>query len=343
MEIASDRFSAPSPQSYTVLRARLDQWLAEKVGEKGAMVVPNMKVDELLRKGDRVIGIRAGDDEIGAQVVIVAEGVLRLLAAARGCRAAPAADHAVGYKEVIELPAGVIEDRWRLNPGEGAAQLFMGELTRGMMGGGFLYTNRDISPRHGGRDGADARRRDGSRAGSSSTRSRSCPDQAAGRRRHGGRVLGARHPRGRHRQVPRLAGDGYLVAGEAAGFALNALVTVRGMDFAIAWGWAAARAALAARAAGDSSAASLSVYERFLRETFVTADLEAGRGVPQAIENRRLFSEYPGAVARLLEGFFTVDDESSATLVRKSLRGARREFLNDRDAQGPLVHAQGVR
>jgi hypothetical protein len=32
-------------------------------------------------------------------------------------------------------------------------------------------------------------------------------------------------------------------------------------------------------------------------------------------------------VARLLEGFFAVDDESSATLVRTSLRGARREFL----------------
>ena len=57
------------------------------------------------------------------------------------------------------------------------------------------------------------------------------------------------------------------------------------------------------------------------------AAMKAGRGVPQAIENRRLFSEYPGAVARLLEGFFAVDDESSATLVRTSLRGARREFL----------------
>ena len=78
---------------------------------------------------------------------------------------------------------------------------------------------------------------------------------------------------------------------------------------------------------GESSAAALAVYERFLRETFVMRAMEAGRGVPRAIENRRLFSEYPGAVARLLEGFFAVDDESSATLVRTSLRGARREFL----------------
>ncbi|MDP1910919.1 MAG: FAD-dependent oxidoreductase, partial [Hyphomicrobium sp.] len=69
IEIASDRFAGDKPQSYTVLRAKLDQWLAEKVTEKGAMVVPNMKVDELLRKEGRIIGIRAGGDEIGANVV----------------------------------------------------------------------------------------------------------------------------------------------------------------------------------------------------------------------------------------------------------------------------------
>ena len=56
IEIASDRFTAGKPQSYTIVRAKLDQWLAEKVTEKGAMVVPNMKVDELLRKDGRIIG-----------------------------------------------------------------------------------------------------------------------------------------------------------------------------------------------------------------------------------------------------------------------------------------------
>jgi len=44
---------------------------------------------------------------------------------------------------VIELGAGTIEDRFRLGEGEGACQLFVGSLTKGMMGGGFLYTNRE--------------------------------------------------------------------------------------------------------------------------------------------------------------------------------------------------------
>ncbi len=41
-------------------------------------------------------------------------------------------------------------------------------------------------------------------------------------------------PEGGISQVPKLAGDGYVVAGDTPACSLNALVTVRGMDFAIA-------------------------------------------------------------------------------------------------------------
>ena len=330
VELASQRLAGPSPQSYTVQRARFDQWFADKATAAGAMVVSDMKADELLLDGDRVIGVRAGGDEVGADVTIVAEGVLGLLASGAGLREQPRpADHAVGFKEIIELPAGVIEDRWRLNEGEGAAQLFMGEVSRGMTGGGFLYTNRD-SIALGVVVAMDQlrTRTDGLESWQLLDAFKETA-QIKPLVRGGTLAEYSAHAvfEGGADRLPRPYGAGYLLAGETAGFALNALVTVRGMDLAIASGWAAARAALAARAAGDSSAATLSVYERFLRETFVTAAMQAGRGVRQAIENRRLFTEYPGAVARLLEGFFAVDDDSQATLLRTSLRGARREFL----------------
>jgi electron transfer flavoprotein-quinone oxidoreductase len=330
VELASQRLAGPPPQSYTVQRARFDQWFADKATAAGAMVVTDMKADELLLDGDRVIGVRAGGDEVGADVTIVAEGVLGLLASGAGLREQPRpADHAVGFKEIIELPAGVIEDRWRLNEGEGAAQLFMGEVSRGMTGGGFLYTNRD-SIALGVVVAMDQLRTriDGLESWQLLDAFKETA-QIKPLVRGGTLAEYSAHAvfEGGADRLPRPWGAGYLLAGETAGFALNALVTVRGMDLAIASGWAAARAALAARAAGDSSAATLSVYERFLRETFVTAAMQAGRGVPRAIENRRLFTEYPGAVARLLEGFFAVDEESQATLLRTSLRGARREFL----------------
>ena len=331
VEIASDRFTAEQPQSYTVLRARLDQWLAEKVGEKGAMVVPNMKVDELLRKDGKVIGIRAGDDEIGAQVVIVAEGVLRLLSSKAGLASEPQAKHhAIGYKEVIELPAGVIEDRWHLNPGEGAAQLFMGDCTRGMMGGAFLYTNKE-SISLGMVVGMEdmRRRRDGTESWQLLDEFKELPQIKP--LVAGGTVAEySAHsvPEGGISQVPKLAGDGYVVAGDTAGLSLNALVTVRGMDFAIASGYFAAQAVLKAREAGDFSAAGLASYEASLRDSFVLRDLETARSIPSVMENPRLFTHYPMAIGRLLESVYTIDDQPQAGIVKKAWRGARRDFMN---------------
>jgi electron transfer flavoprotein-quinone oxidoreductase len=331
VEIASDRFTAGQPQSYTVLRARLDQWLAEKVGEKGAMVVPNMKVDELLRKDGRVIGIRAGDDEIGAQVVIVAEGVLRLLSSKAGLASEPQArHHAIGYKEVIELPAGVIEDRWRLNPGEGAAHLFMGDCTKGMMGGAFLYTNKE-SISLGMVVGMEdmRRRRDGTESWQLLDAFKELPQIKP--LVAGGTVAEySAHsiPEGGISQVPKLAGDGYVVAGDTAGLSLNALVTVRGMDFAIASGYFAAQAVLKAKEAGDFSTAGLASYEASLRDSFVLRDLETARSIPNVMENPRLFTHYPQAIGRLLESVYTIDDQLQAGIVKKAWRGARRDFMN---------------
>jgi len=331
IEIAADRFTGERPQSYTVLRAKLDQWLAEKVAEKGAVVVPNMKVDELLRKDGRIIGIRAGGDEIGASVVIVAEGVLRLLSSEAGLAAEPQAKHhALGYKEVIELPAGVIEDRWRLNPGEGAAQLFMGACTKGMLGGAFLYTNKE-SISLGMVVGMEAlrTRRDGTESWQLLDAFKELPQikpLVAG----GAVAEYSAHsiPEGGISQVPKLAGDGYLVAGDTAGLSLNALVTVRGMDFAIASGYYAAEAVKKARAAGDFTAASLAGYDASLRDSFVLRDLETARAIPGFMENPRLFTHYPQAVSRLLESVYTVGEQPQAGLFKKAWQGAKRDFMN---------------
>jgi electron transfer flavoprotein-quinone oxidoreductase len=330
-EIAADSFGGQKPQSYTVLRARLDRWLADKVAEKGGMVVPNMPADALLKEGDKVIGIRAGDDEIGADVTIVAEGVLGLVSEAAGLRDKPAAEtHALGYKEVIELPAGVIEDRWHLNPGEGAAQLFMGSVTKGMMGGGFLYTNKE-SIALGIVVGMDWMRRR-----SDDLESWQLLDDFKELAQIKPLVAGgtvaeySAHAiaEGGIAKVPKLLGDGYLMTGDAAGLSLNALVTVRGMDFAIASGYYAAKAVLEARKTGDFSAAGLACYEQFLDHSFVLQDLRTSQAVPHIIENPRLFTHYPDAVTRLMEQVFTVGPGPTKRLMSTVFRRVRKDFLN---------------
>jgi electron transfer flavoprotein-quinone oxidoreductase len=339
-EIAADSFGglgsgdgSPSrkPQSYTVLRSRLDQWLADKVGEKGGMVVPNMPADALLKEGEKVIGIRAGDDEIGADVTVVAEGVLGLVSEAAGLRDKPTAEtHALGYKEVIELPPGVIEDRWHLNPGEGAAQLFMGSVTKGMMGGGFLYTNKE-SIALGIVVGMDWMRRRGDDLESWQLLDEFKELPQIRPLVAGGTVAEySAHAiaEGGIAKVPKLLGDGYLMTGDAAGLSLNALVTVRGMDFAIASGYYAAKAVLEARKAGDFSAAGLACYEQYLDHSFVLQDLRTAQAVPHIIENPRLFSHYPDAVTRLMEQVFTVGPGPTKRLMSTVFRGVRKDFMN---------------
>src|SRR5450755_4276486 len=79
----------------TVLRAKLDAWLAEKCEEAGALIMPGVRVDRVLTEdapagaaapaangatGKRVVGVQAGDDELRARVVVAADGVNSFLA-----------------------------------------------------------------------------------------------------------------------------------------------------------------------------------------------------------------------------------------------------------------------
>ena len=68
--------------SFTALRARFDRWLADKAEEAGAVLITSTVVDEVLKKDDRIIGVRARREggEVQANVVIAADGANSLLA-----------------------------------------------------------------------------------------------------------------------------------------------------------------------------------------------------------------------------------------------------------------------
>ena len=145
VDFTSSELGEEGKDSYSVLRGPFDQWLAEKAEEAGAEYICGIAVEELIKDGSgRVTGVRAGDDEITAEVVILAEGTNSMLSERCLGNARPEANQmAVGIKEVFELPSGVIEDRFLLPEGEGAAMLFVGDCTKGSVGGGFLYTNKE--------------------------------------------------------------------------------------------------------------------------------------------------------------------------------------------------------
>ena len=131
-------------QSYSILRSKFDRWLSERAEEKGVAILSKIRVDDVIKDDGRIVGVLAGADELRADVVLACDGVLSIVSEKAGLRAPVApGNFALGIKEVIALDSGVINERFNLEGDEGAARLFVGEVTRGKFGGGFLYTNRD--------------------------------------------------------------------------------------------------------------------------------------------------------------------------------------------------------
>ena len=266
VDFTSSELAEEGKDSYSVLRGPFDQWLAEKAEEAGAEYICGIAVEELIKDGSgRVTGVRAGDDEITAEVVILAEGTNSMLSERCLGNARPKANQmAVGIKEVFELPSDVIEDRFLLPEGEGAAMLFVGDCTKGSVGGGFLYTNKESISL--GLVATISLAADGSRNEVPVYQMledfKNHPAVApiirgAKMVEHSGHMV----PEGGYNMIPKYVFDGCLIAGETAGLCMNMGYQVRGMDFAVASGRMAAEAAVAAIDAGDTSAAGLAPYK----------------------------------------------------------------------------------
>ncbi len=136
-------------EAWTVLRPRLDRWLASRAIGAGVTLITATTVTGLRYHADRVVGVNTDRGPVNAGVVFLAEGDAAGLLAREGLERAPAPHYAQGIKALFRLPPPLIEQRFRLNPGEGAAQEWL--LRNGQLAGrvvplnmtAFLYTNHD--------------------------------------------------------------------------------------------------------------------------------------------------------------------------------------------------------
>lgn len=342
MDFTSRAMDAKGQESYAVLRAPFDQWLASKAEEAGAEYICGIAVESLMKdETGRVCGVRAGEDEITADIVVLCDGVNSLLAAqAVGAGRPPASAVAVGVKQVVEVPERVITDRVLAgSDDEGAAWLFSGYSTHGSFGGGFVYTNRaSVSI--------------GVVAGIEATMHGSTPvcQMLEDLKRHpavapmirGGKVVehsGHMVPEGGLSIMPKLVGDGVLLAGESAMMCVNLGYQVRGMDYAVAAGMHAGREAAKALERGDTSERGLSGYVTALEDSFVMKDLRQFERVPAFMEGfDRMFAGYPEMVRDLMNGLFIVNG-APVTPLRKGMMPIVKQvgFMNLlKDARGAM-------
>lgn len=296
-------------QSYSVLRSRFDRWLAEQAEAQGAMLLSSAKVDDVTIDNGKISGVLTGGDDLHADVVVACDGVLSLIAEKAGLRQ-PGLPHeyAVGIKEVIELDSDLINARFNLEGDEGAARLFFGDITKGKFGGGFLYTNKE-SISLGIVVGIKALTEDepAVEAPVFLDGFKERPEVAA-LIKGGQTVEYSAHviPEGGYRSLTALSGNGILVAGDAAGLALNLGVTVRGMEYALASGYYAAQTVLQAKDAGDYGAEKLAVYKTMLENSFVLEDFKNFQETPKVLDDPRILSHYPELMGNIMKDLYEV-------------------------------------
>lgn len=300
--------------SYTILRSVFDEWFAGKAEEMGAMLACGIKVDELIERDGKIVGVIAGEDEMYADVVVAADGVNSFMAQKAGLISdIQAHTVGVGVKEIIELPAKTIEERFNLKSDEGAARMILGS-TEGIHGGGFLYTNQE----------------------SISLGLVVMPEEVAA---HGKSVHEIfqdvkMHPaiyplieggetveyeahlvsEEGYRGIPKkLYKEGFLMIGDAAGFVINTGSSIRGIDLAVVSGVAAARAIIAEQEAAKVGPA----YIKELKNTKLLPTMKAVDGYNDLLSIPRLYTTYPNLAADIFELLFTVDGDIPASMKKE--------------------------
>ena len=321
----SQRFNEEPYNAFSVLRARFDKWFADKAVEAGAVLITETVAEDVLRENGRIVGVRTNreDGELLANVVIAADGVNSLLSQRVGLHGEWPPDRvAIAVKEIIQLGSKAVEDRFLLENGEGVAIELFGDATKGMMGYGFIYTNKDTLSVGVGVLLSDLIAR------------KMNPNQLLeGFKAHpmvrrllqDGEVkeyMAHLIPEGGWAEIPPVYTDGYLVAGDAA-MMVNGLFR-EGSNFAAISGKLAAQTALEALDRGDFSARTMRGYVERLEDSFIVQDLSGYSRVSRyAHEHPDLFTVYPELLANAVHELMTVDSMPKRLKMLDVLRHAR--------------------
>ncbi len=327
VDFRTEAWGKPPYNGATAYRPDFDHWLASKAEDAGAELICSTTVVGLFRDANgRVTGVRTDrpDGDLTARLVIACDGVNSFIAKEAGLYGKVDSHHyTLGVKETLALPKEVIDERFGVRGDEGVDYEIVG-ATGDVNGGGFLYTNLDTIavgvvlklPKL-----AAQKRRPEEIIAALKAHSAIAPLVEGGEvKEYSAHLI----PEAGWKMLPKLAGDGLLVAGDAAALCLAAGIWLEGVNFAMASGMYAGEAAVDAVGAGDTSLSGLAGYRRRLEDTFVLKDHRKLQRAPELMLGDRIQFQYPQMTANIVERMFRVDNPNPKPGLRTVLHEERK-------------------
>jgi electron transfer flavoprotein-quinone oxidoreductase len=298
--------------NFTVLRAKFDQWFAQKAVEQGALLVNETVVTECIVENGRVVGVRTDrpDGELYADVVVLADGVNSLLAKSLGFHKEFKPDEvALAVMEVLKLDKKIIEDRFNLEENQGCTIELFGDATKGILGTGFLYTNKGTLSLGVGTllSGLIKHKIKPYELLEYVKKHPMIRPYVQGSESQ--EYLAHLIPEGGYYSMPKVVGNGVLVVGDAAQL-VNAIHR-EGSNMAMTSGRLAAETIIMAKELGDYSESVLEHYRKKLMEGFVGQDLKKYKDSTHHFDKfPQYFDQYIPMMNRAASQMFTVDGSS---------------------------------
>lgn len=322
----STEYNKMPANCYTIIRTQFDRWYSKKAEEAGVNLLTGVTIADVIKKNGAVVGVKSTEgDELYADVVIACDGVNSILAQKAGLsREWKPTEVALGVKEVLGLPREKIEDRFCLEGDQGSTTEMLGDITKGMLGYAFMYTNKE-SIALGIGCALDDFQRTNAKPYEMLEELKRHPlirryIQGATPLEYSAHLI----PEGGYNSMPPLYTDGMLIAGDAAQM-INPTHR-EGSNLAMAAGKMAAETVLQAKRRGDFSAKFLSLYRKKLEESFVLIDMEDHKDIEDKVrENRDIMTVYPRLLNEAAHEYFLVDGVAKREHQRRIIKRFRKE------------------
>lgn len=313
--------------SYSVIRGKFDRWMAEEAKKAGVILVEETVVKNLIIIDGYVKGVKTEIEDYYADIVVLADGVNSLLARQTGLRnTIKPEDVALSVKEVIKLPRDIINERFHVNDDEGCIYEIFGGPMLGILGLGFLYTNKDSVSIGLGITLSELANR-GLKPYEVLDKLKLHPEISP-LLKDGELLEYSAHliPEGGYKKIPNIIGNGVMICGDAAMFVNN--MHWEGTNLAMISGKIAGETAVIALGKRDFSETALSHYQDGLENSFIMKDLRTYRNLMSLVAERE--TQFLGYYPKKINSFFEMFVKTDSVPKREKYRKFIKSFFSDR-------------